>query len=152
MPDNRPVIELRETSGPDEYPRLVRIWRSSVDATHHFLASADRDEIEGNLADSYFPQVRLTVADLDGRPVGFAGTADRELVMLFVDADARGRGIGGALLDHVVAEQGVRTVDVNEQNEQAVGFYARKGFTVAGRSATDGEGRPYPLLHLALAG
>lgn len=42
------------------------------------------------------------------------------------------------------------TVDVNEQNTQAVGFYARAGFTVTGRSPVDDEGRPYPLLHLAL--
>lgn len=129
----------------------MQIWRSSVDATHDFLAPADRDTIEKNLAGSYFPQVRLTVAELDGRPVGFAGTAEGDLVMLFVHADARGRGVGGALLAHTIADQGVRTVDVNEQNGQAVGFYARKGFVVAGRSETDGDGRPYPLLHLALA-
>nr|WP_218022142.1 acetyltransferase [Tsukamurella paurometabola] len=143
-------MELREASGPDEYPRLVRIWRSAVDATHHFLADADRDRIERDLAGVYFPQVRLTVADLDGHSVGFAGTAGGDLVMLFVDAAARGRGIGSALVDHVLAEQGVRTVDVNEQNDQAVGFYARKGFVITGRSETDGEGRPYPLLHLAI--
>ncbi len=92
---------LRGCRGPDEFADLVRIWRSSVDATHHFLAPADRDAIEGGLATDYFPQVRLTV-------------------------------------------------DVNEQNEQAVGFYAHTGFIVTGRSATDGEGRPYRLLHLAL--
>lgn len=71
--------------------------------------------------------------------------------MLFVHADTRGRGVGRALLDHAVRELGVRTVDVNEQNEQAVGFYAHSGFTVTARSETDGEGRPYPLLHLARA-
>lgn len=147
---NPSVIELRETSGPDEYPRLVGIWRTAVDATHDFLANADRDAIERRLADTYFPQVTLTVAEFDGHPAGFAGTAGEDLAMLFVDAGARGRGIGGALLAHVIAEQGVRTVDVNEQNQKAVGFYARKGFVVTGRSEMDGEGRPYPLLHLAL--
>ncbi len=121
-----------------------------MDATHHFLADADRDEIEGALAGAYFPQVTLTVAEFDGRPAGFAGTAGADLAMLFVDAPHRGRGVGGALLEHAITEQGVRTVDVNEQNEQAVAFYAGKGFVVAGRSERDGEGRPYPLLHLAL--
>ncbi|MBF6235557.1 Uncharacterized N-acetyltransferase YjaB [Nocardia otitidiscaviarum] len=147
---NPTVIRLRASVGPVEYPRLVEIWRSAVDATHHFLADPDRDEIEGQLAGGYFPQVRLTVAEFDGRVVGFAGTAAGDLVMLFVDAEARGQGVGGALLDHTIAEHGVRTVDVNEQNDRAVGFYVRKGFVVTGRSETDGEGRPYPLLHLAL--
>lgn len=133
----------------DDHQTLVPVWRSAVDATHDFLAAADRDAIEARLASDYFPQVRLTVAELDGAPVAFAGTAGDDLAMLFVHADARGRGVGRALLTHAVRELGVRTVDVNEQNEQAVGFYAHSGFTVTGRSETDGEGRPYPLLHLA---
>jgi putative acetyltransferase len=41
-------------------------------------------------------------------------------------------------------------VDVNEQNDQAVGFYRRMGFEVAGRSAVDGLGQPFPLLHMRL--
>ena len=143
-------LRLRDCRGPAEFADLVTIWRSSVDATHDFLAAADRDAIESRLASDYFPQVRLTVAALDGAPVGFAGTAGEDLVMLFVHADARGRGVGRALLDHVVREQGVRTVDVNEQNGHAVGFYAHSGFVVTGRSETDGDGLPYPLLHLAL--
>lgn len=144
-------VLLRVVRGPEEYPALVRVWRSSVDATHDFLAAADRDAIEARLASDYFPQVRLTVAEVDGAVAGFAGTAGDDLAMLFVHADARGRGVGRALLDHAVRELGVRTVDVNEQNAQAVGFYAHSGFAVTGRSATDGEGRPYSLLHLALA-
>jgi len=39
-------------------------------------------------------------------------------------------------------------VDVNEQNDQAVGFYRKMGFTETGRSPTDDDGRPYPLLHM----
>jgi putative acetyltransferase len=41
------------------------------------------------------------------------------------------------------------TTDVNEQNAQAVGFYEHMGFTRTGRSPLDGQGRPYPLIHLA---
>lgn len=41
-------------------------------------------------------------------------------------------------------------VDVNEQNEQAVGFYKRMGFTINGRTDTDGLGKPYPILQMKL--
>jgi putative acetyltransferase len=41
-------------------------------------------------------------------------------------------------------------VDVNEQNEQAVGFYRHLGFEVEGRSSVDGLGLPFPLLHMRL--
>lgn len=42
-------------------------------------------------------------------------------------------------------------VDVNEQNEQAAGFYRHMGFVVKHRSALDEQGNPFPVLHLALA-
>jgi putative acetyltransferase len=55
------------------------------------------------------------------------------------------------LLRDAIERQGVRRVDVNEQNHQAFGFYQRFGFAVTGRSDTDGQGKPYPLLHLGLS-
>ncbi|MEQ9247207.1 MAG: GNAT family N-acetyltransferase, partial [Nitratireductor sp.] len=30
------------------------------------------------------------------------------------------------------------------------GFYRKMGFAVTGRSPRDGDGRPYPLLHMSL--
>ena len=41
-------------------------------------------------------------------------------------------------------------VDVNEQNDKALGFYLRMGFRIIGRDETDGMGKPYPILHLQL--
>lgn len=144
-------LNLRPAAGRSDDPALVAIWRSAVDATHDFLADADRDEIEKHLASDYFPAVALTVAELDGRPVGFSGAVDVDLAMLFIDAETRGQGIGTALLDHAIEHNGVSTVDVNEQNTSAVGFYLKCGFDVIGRSETDEAGRPYPLLHMRLA-
>ncbi|MGJ0184177.1 acetyltransferase [Corynebacterium glyciniphilum] len=140
---------LRPCHGAHENPTLVGIWRSAVDATHDFLADADRDAIESALAAEYFPQLQLTVAELGGVPVGFAGTNERNLEMLFVDAALRGNGVGGLLLDNVLDVHGVRRVDVNEQNAQAVAFYRRRGFTVTGWDDYDDAGRPYPVLHMS---
>lgn len=146
------TTQIRPTHGVSEYPALVDIWRSAVLATHDFLAEDDFARIEGNLASAYFPAVELLVAERDGRPVGFAGIAEGGLEMVFVDAAERGTGIGGALLASAIADHGVVRVDVNEQNAGATGFYLSHGFTQTSRSALDGDGRPYPILHLALAG
>ncbi len=145
-----PGILLHENPAEHEFPRLVAIWRSAVDATHDFLASGDRDAIERALIPDYFPAVHLVSAKLDGQTVGFSGVADGNLEMLFVDDAFRGRGVGGRLLAHAIAERGVRRVDVNEQNTQAVAFYDHAGFRVRDRSETDEAGRPYPILHLEL--
>lgn len=141
---------LRPTRGAEEYPALVEIWRSAVRATHDFLPASDFERIESNLAANYFPAVTLVVAEVDGQPVGFAGVADGGLEMLFVHDAARGRGVGSALLAETVAHLGVTRVDVNEQNPAAHSFYLGRGFREVGRSELDGDGRPFPLLHLEL--
>lgn len=91
-----PELTIRPSIGADEYPALVAIWRSAVDATHGFVHESHRDEIEAHLASEYLPSVALSVAEIGGLPVGFAGTLDGNLEMLFVDAARRGDGIGSA--------------------------------------------------------
>lgn len=143
-------VLIRETRGESEYSELVRIWRTAVDATHDFLAESHKTQIEQSMAAEYLPNVHVVVAEREGVPVGFAGTDSGKLEMLFVDAGCRGGGIGTKLLEHVIAEHGVTTVDVNEQNEQAARFYAHAGFSVSNRSPNDDAGRPYPLLRMTL--
>lgn len=144
-------LSIRPSNGPTDYPLLKAIWRSAVNATHDFLSEADRREIESKLETDYFPAVSLSVAELDGRPAGFSGVLDGKLEMLFIDAGRRGGGIGTRLLRHAVKEHGIRSVDVNEQNVQAVEFYTHRGFCVVGRSEIDDAGRPHPLLHLQVS-
>ncbi|MHA7135158.1 GNAT family N-acetyltransferase [Oerskovia turbata] len=143
-------LRIRPTAGPSEYPALVDVWRSAVRATHDFLAQADFERIEAALASDYLPAVELLVAERDGRVVGFAGVVEDGLEMLFVADEARGAGVGSALLAEAVARHGVTRVDVNEQNEGALGFYVSRGFREVGRSPLDSDGRPYPILHLRL--
>lgn len=150
MADKKSQVCIRKTIGARDFPRLVEIWGSAVEATHSFLAEDDRVEIESRLVTHYFPQVDLYVAERGGVPLGFAGVFEEKLEMLFVDADKRGQGIGSALMSYVVDQLGVDGVDVNEQNAQAVEFYRRRGFVVAARSAVDDQGRPYPLLHMKI--
>ena len=104
----------------------------------------------GDSQQSLLPYVTLLVAERHGSPIGFAGTADGKLEMLFVDARHRGGGVGSSLLQRVLAADGVVAVDVNEQNEHAVGFYMRAGFAETGRSPMGSDGLPYPILHMEL--
>lgn len=41
------------------------------------------------------------------------------------------------------------TVEVNEQNKQATGFYRKFGFKIISRSEKDSENKDYPVLKLA---
>lgn len=79
-------------------------------------------------------------------PLGFIGTYENRIEMLFIDASKRGQGIGRQLLEYVLNVLQIDEVDVNEQNPQAIGFYQSMGFSIVGRSETDGEGNLYPIL------
>ena len=81
--------------------------------------------------------------------MGFMGCNGPQVEMLFVDPACFRCGIGAALLAHAKAAHKRLTLDVNEQNPQALTFYERQGFGIVGRSAQDGQGMPYPLLHMA---
>ncbi|MGQ7114903.1 GNAT family N-acetyltransferase, partial [Escherichia sp. TWPC-MK] len=60
--------------------------------------------------------------------------------------------VGRMLVEHALSMAPELTTNVNEQNEQAVGFYKKVGFKVTGRSEVDDLGKPYPLLNLAYVG
>lgn len=141
---------IRELSAAD-YPRLMEIWESAVRRMHHFLAEEDFLYYKERVP-TYFPYVKLYGEEKDGRVEGFLGVSDDKIEMLFVDAERRGQGIGRRLLSYAVEELGMRKVDVNEQNAQAVGFYEHMGFRTTARSERDGGGKNYPILHMQLSG
>jgi putative acetyltransferase len=134
-----------------DHLKLLEIWEASVRATHDFLKEEDLQELKLLILEQYFDAVDLRCAkNSKGEILGFCGVHDGAIEMLFISPDARGKGGGACLAAYAIKEQGATKVDVNEQNEQAKGFYLHIGFSVVGRSAVDGQGKAYPLLHLAL--
>lgn len=138
-------------SSPADTDRLVDIWRGAVDATHDFLDPGDRQAIETEVR-AFFPTANFQVAvDSQDIPIGFMLLNDAHLEALFISPDRRGQGIGKLLVQRAMRSHERLTVDVNEQNAPALGFYKWLGFEITGRSFIDGQGRPYPLLHMQLA-
>lgn len=134
-----------------EFEALTVLWEDSVRASHHFLPEQVIEELRPQLLSDWLPAVHVNLyEDGAGNFLGFSGVLQQKLEMLFIRPEARGQGVGKALLEEAVANQGVYLVDVNEQNELAAGFYQHAGFEVIGRSPLDGQGRPYPLLHMRL--
>ncbi|VVD82620.1 N-acetyltransferase GCN5 [Pandoraea horticolens] len=140
------------TTNEKEFDAIVELWEVSVRATHDFLGDADIAWLRPRIRHDYLGAVTLRVfRDDAGALRGFLGVTQGNVEMLFVAPDVRRQGIGAALLAYAVRELGCTSVDVNEQNPQALAFYLREGFEVMGRSELDGQGRPFPLLHMRLA-
>jgi putative acetyltransferase len=138
---------------PDDVPRAFEIWRAAVDATHGFLTPEDRAEIDVMVAKDFLPNVLLWLAVDDAdRAQGFLVMDGEMIDALFVDPAVHGRGIGTALLAHALTLAPHAIVDASEQASNALPFYEARGFVRTGRSETDPQGRPYPLIHLRYAG
>lgn len=138
-------------STPNDVEALFNVWHRAVEATHEFVSAEDRRRIAKLVRDQYLPSATLTVAcDGGGVPIAFMGMTDNSIDSLFVDPQKHGSGVGKALIG-LAKDQfpAGLTVEVNEQNEAAAGFYRHLGFGVTGRSPVDGQGKPYPLLTMA---
>lgn len=136
---------------PRDAPRALEIWRNAVDATHRFLTPEDRRAIDAIVAE-WLPAADLWLVDDGERPVGFLAMDGDTIDALFVDPAVHGRGFGTALLDHALKLAPEALVDANEQATNALAFYEARGFVRTGRSETDRQGRPYPLVHLRYGG
>lgn len=145
------TVEFLPNPSAADLDALTDLWETSVRATHDFLAPDEICFYRSLVRGGALSAVRLWVVRRPGGGfAAFAGVADGMLEMLFVAPDLRGRGLGRCLVEHAVARCGVRRVDVNEENTQAAGFYARLGFRVVSCDPLDASGWPHPILHLAL--
>lgn len=141
------MMTLRASTSRDA-ARILDIWSRAVDATHGFLLPADRAAI-GEEVKAFLPQAPLTLAvNAADHALGFMFVHEGHMEALFIDPDHHGKGIGRALVESALALHPALTTDVNEQNGEALSFYRRLGFEPTGRSDLDGQGRPYPLIHL----
>ena len=131
--------------------QLLRVWESSVKATHLFLSGPEIEAIQQYIPQALKEVPHLFVAENEDRiPVGFMGVAGSRLEMLFIAAEERGKGWGGKLLRYGMEKYAVSELAVNEQNPLAKGFYEHMGFKVYKRTDCDEQGNPYPLLYMRL--
>lgn len=134
-----------------EHPEVVDVWEASVRATHDFLKEEDIAYFKPLILLVYLKAVDLRcVRNEQHRIIGFLGVAEEKIEMLFIHPSAMGKGIGTTLVDYAIQQMQVTKVDVNEQNQQAFGFYEHVGFKTISRSALDSLGKPYPILHMEL--
>lgn len=132
-----------------DYEDFLRVWESSVRASHDFLTEDAIAHIRGLLLPELLESVETYGRfDANNNMMGFTGVADRNLEMLFVDPLYFRRGLGKELLQFAEEHLGADHLDVNEQNPRATGFYQSMGYIIVGRSEKDGQGQPFPLLHM----
>ena len=133
----------------EDYDEITRVWEESVRATHSFVSPEDIERLRPLVREELLPKADVVYTrDDEGRISAFAGVVGDKIEMIFASPRYFDKGLGKLLFWHAVCEMGGTRLDVNEGNEKAVNFYMRQGCKVVGRSPVDGQGNPYPILHL----
>jgi ribosomal protein S18 acetylase RimI-like enzyme len=144
-------LEIRR-AGPDDLATLAAL----VGAFRDHLADGEpsdkaiRRQLPRALAD---PSIEFACAWLDGRPVGYSqtrfltsiwtGGVEAHLEDIFVVASARGRAVGGALLEHAIARAEARgagrfSLNTNEGNAAGQALYRSHGLSPQSHSLYPG--------------
>lgn len=139
-----------EERSPELLKELCGLWEASVRASHFFLTDSQIAELRPFVRTGLQTIESLEVLKVDGGAAGFMGIENRKLEVLFLAPQFFKRGFGSRLMRTALEKFGIQAVDVNEQNPAALRFYLRSGFEIAGRSPLDGQGNPFPILHLKL--
>ena len=145
LPNRKSMITLATYKDHEE---IIKVWEESIRVTHHFLGEEYLQEIK-SLIPSTLQQVKVYAwREKDGRIKGFTGIGNQKMEMLFIHPSYFGRRLGTQLTNFCIHSLNVDEVDVNEQNEPAVHFYAKMGYRLVGRNEVDSQGKPFAILHL----
>ncbi|QEO58194.1 GNAT family N-acetyltransferase [Francisella marina] len=135
-----------------DFDQMIEVWESSVRATHGFLAEEDIVKLRGLIRNEvfYINSIEIYVLkDLD-KVIGFVGTSDVTIQMLFISPNYFGKTVGRILLKYALENKKCTKVEVNEQNPRALRFYQKHGFQIKARSELDHQGNPFPILFMEL--
>ena len=123
---------------PEDAPAIARLFRRSF-GTLAFLPTLHTPAEDRAFFAGVVAEQEVWAWEEGGRILGFAALEGAVLGHLYVEPEAHGRGIGGALLERAKERRpdGLE-LWVFQQNEAARGFYERRGFRLV--RETDGAG------------
>lgn len=145
------IIFKIEPINESQHVEIADVWEASVRATHDFLHEEDILFFRELILEKYVHSAKIEcIKNKANKIVGFISVAKQNIDMLFIHPDYRGKGVGKFFMEYAIETKQANKVDVNEQNNQAVGFYQYFGFKTVTRSELDPTGKPYPVLHMEL--
>ncbi len=137
-----------EKADSNDYGQIMEVWESSVKATHDFLKQEDFEFYKKVIPTNYLPNLDVYILRSVEKTVGFVGISEKNIEMLFILGEQIGKGYGKILLEYAIDNFNANTIEVNEQNTQAIAFYKKLGFKMISRSEKDSENKGYPILKM----
>lgn len=124
------MITTLNSVSPQQLDQIMAIWLASNLEAHDFVPASYWQE-NFAMVKQLIPQAALSVAQVEGKIVGFAGMQDNYLAGIFIDAAYRDQGLGTQLLTHLQLRHPLIRLNVFDQNLRAKQFYQGHGFHLA---------------------
>ena len=113
--------------------RVAEIWLNGNLEAHSFIAEEYwKDHFD--MVKEMLASAEIYVLEDEKGIQGFVGLNGHHIEGIFVGGTERSKGIGKQLLDFVKNRKGQLSLNVYAENEKAMKFYLREGFTVQEKS------------------
>lgn len=113
---------------PDDIEQLLDVWYRASKVAHPFLTEEFLESEKIQIQYMYIDQTETWIYEAGKTLIGFVSMIENDVAALFVDPDEHRKGIGRLLLDHVINNRNLLTVDVFKENRIGINFYKKYGF------------------------
>lgn len=110
-------------------------------SAHHFIDGAYWQSKQKDMRSVYLPMAESYVLENEGEIAGFISVVQHLLAALFMHPDHQGKGYGRALMEYVKERVPKLELKVYKDNENAIHFYERQGFSVLEETVDEETGQ-----------
>jgi ribosomal protein S18 acetylase RimI-like enzyme len=118
---------------------VMKIWLDTNTNAHDFIQKNywqdNYDEVRRMM-----PEAEIFIYENNQTIQGFIGLMDDYIAGIFIDSGCQSQGIGKALLDHAKKVHSNLSLQVYKNNEGAVRFYVREGFSLVKEQMDENTG------------
>ena len=133
-------MTIRPYTAADAQP-LADIWLCASLKAHSFIAADYWHINRARMVSEYLPNSNTLVLESEsGQPLAFISLLGRHIAALFVHPYFQGYGYGSALLRQVQQQYDTLTLNVYQNNIDAVHFYQYHGFRITASSTDSATG------------
>lgn len=127
---------------------VMKIWLDTNTKAHDFIPQNywqnNYEEVKRML-----PEAEIFVYENNHKIQGFIGLMDHYIAGIFIDSECQSQGIGKALLDQAKKFYSDLSLQVYKNNEGAVRFYVREGFTLVREQMDENTGETELVMEWA---
>lgn len=123
----------------NDLAQIMDIWLETNMRAHSFIEQKYWNE-NFEAVRNMIPEADVYVFEEEGVIKGFAGLSGNYIAGIFVEHESQSRAIGRMLLNHVKSLNSSLHLSVYRNNERAVKFYLREGFSVEEETTDDNTG------------